>query len=64
MRQCELCGLPATQLINYYESWIEVCDLCAAAQAKLQIENILTIERNLECQRRSYDARQQRGGVR
>lgn len=64
MRTCDLCGLPAVQLIDHYGSWINVCTLCAAEQAKLQIENILTIERNLECQRRSYDARQQRGGVR
>jgi hypothetical protein len=64
MRQCVICGLPAAQLIDHYGSWINACDLCAAAQAKLQVENILTIERNLECRRRNYDERQQRGGVR
>lgn len=64
MKRCAICDLPATRMIEYYGSWIEVCSLCESEQAKLQIENILTIERNLECQRRNYDVRQQKGGVR
>ena len=62
--RCTICNLPASATIDYYGSWINVCDRCASEQAKLKIENIVIIESNLECRRRNYDERQQRGGVR